>query len=48
VEKCEIIANSNPFFQYNQPKIIPPIPFNTIALIIIIGVISTTAEVIGR
>jgi hypothetical protein len=46
-EKCDIIADSSPLFQYSQPKTIPPIPLKSIDRKIISGVSSTIAAVIG-
>lgn len=47
-EKCAIIADSRPFFQYSHPNTIPPMPLSNSERSIIIGVIVVIAEVIGK
>ena len=42
------MAASSPFFQYNQPKITPPIPFSNTARRIMRGVIVVSTAVAGK
>jgi len=45
--KCEIIADSKPFFQYSHPKITPPMPFKITARAITKGVMIMKTAVDG-
>lgn len=47
-EKCDIMADSKPFFQYSHPNIIPPTAFKIITFITSRGVRVARAMTIGR
>jgi hypothetical protein len=46
--KCDIIADSKPFFQYSHPKITPAIPFKIMARAIMKDVRGIKIAVDGR